>query len=1219
MKLALILPLLFGGLTGVLSYDRYLDKAEQSIVTNSIQDSNNVITAYIDGENKVYLNDINDSSIVEDNWKNTETKRLSLNLDFSNFDSKTRYLEIDLPLGMELKMTPDSIVDNRNILSVDKTEFRLNSFSRYNNSDYIANQGKLIYEISESVNNLNLDLLISIDNKLWDTQDKYACSEDVKAITVTIGDANQSLSKKVDRIMITKDVSNAFYGTDHNYISGTIIQNQEVYFNRWFYTNQNKSLIKETVIEMELPYVEKNIDGNIQKQYLEIRNLKLEPSGSYEIIDNILICKWNNVDSSLKRIIFNAYADKRFFEHDESVYLSFKNMRFKGVFSNKSHKLFEDTTLEVSKILSNEYETLNIDGSGKTAYIGKEAVNIVGSTNFYNKGVDSSNKSITFNFPKKTVGIKGLYIPVSYYSEGYDIEAVLWNSDTGNEITLNFYESKKINNDNSILLTVDNILKKSNLNINDTSNLYIKSINYDMGVLRSRYNAVNNWIYGKSLIENDLLNHNYQMEYTLTDLDSVNLEKKVIKMNVLLSNNGHISTSINSKIKDVLGNDIKEIQAGEQFIIEGELSGVSYPYKNTSTMVNPRIYLKLPKGFKINESAIKIIHKNKNNIQTDLSFEILNKDIPREFNDGDLGYVIDIKNEDKLIGYFDNKLESNGTLLFEVPITISKSVKTARLNFNNFLFIGDKNISSGDVRDIFDLNENGSTSDYISGFGNTPISIVSSTNWLDVDNSVENESGLEDKYKQEITDNSKVLRYGLNISNNNEGVVKVSNSEYYIPIPKKGLDYNSYVKPDNVDFNFDMELASIPVNIEKHKVMYSYNNIDYFDYTDNIDITRVSMVKIINTEEILHGDNYNFYVDIKYKDDSWNKNSNSNSWSAYGIQTYTKNGSDSTYVHVFDPLKVELKFEPKIIKNPKDSIVNIGENVTFLAEFDLGAPVANTKWQYKKPNTSQWIDLLETDEALVLQNVNIGMDGYEYRYVASNDVSTIESQPAILRVIDVSSPTIELIEIKEGDNYKIQINVTDVDNGVSHIILPDGTTIYSNTHIIDAIPNTTYIFKAYDLAGNEAIAEITILTGLTPKVVSSNLDVYIKSENILQMSLDTNSISFDDFSGIEDVEKINAVNLTINSSLPYQINAYLPTEIQNTDKTKTLDKSILNIKENSESAYQTFNNTTDKIVLKDNCSAGNQLTHGVDLKLSGGIAHEKDVYKAVIKLEVEQK
>ena len=142
---------------------------------------------------------------------------------------------------------------------------------------------------------------------------------------------------------------------------------------------------------------------------------------------------------------------------------------------------------------------------------------------------------------------------------------------------------------------------------------------------------------------------------------------------------------------------------------------------------------------------------------------------------------------------------------------------------------------------------------------------------------------------------------------------------------------------------------------------------------------------------------------------------------------------------------------------------------------------------------------------------------------------------------------------------------------------------------------------------------------LERKTTTANLDLYIKSENILLMSLDTNSVTFDDFSGVEDLEKTNAVNITVSSSLPYQLSAYLPTEIQNADKTNTMDKSILNIKENSESIYQVFSNTTDKVVLKDNCSAGNDLVHGIDIKLKGGIAHEKDVYKTTIKFEAEQK
>lgn len=121
------------------------------------------------------------------------------------------------------------------------------------------------------------------------------------------------------------------------------------------------------------------------------------------------------------------------------------------------------------------------------------------------------------------------------------------------------------------------------------------------------------------------------------------------------------------------------------------------------------------------------------------------------------------------------------------------------------------------------------------------------------------------------------------------------------------------------------------------------------------------------------------------------------------------------------------------------------------------------------------------------------------------------------------------------------------------------------------------------------------------------------------MSLDTNQISFDNFSGIEDMEKANAVNVTVSSSLPYSLNAYLVTEIQNSDKTKTMDKEILQLKENTEPDYQYFQNINEKMILKDNCPSENDLTHNIDILLKGGLAFEKDMYKTTIKLEAEQK
>ena len=141
-----------------------------------------------------------------------------------------------------------------------------------------------------------------------------------------------------------------------------------------------------------------------------------------------------------------------------------------------------------------------------------------------------------------------------------------------------------------------------------------------------------------------------------------------------------------------------------------------------------------------------------------------------------------------------------------------------------------------------------------------------------------------------------------------------------------------------------------------------------------------------------------------------------------------------------------------------------------------------------------------------------------------------------------------------------------------------------------------------------------------PKNATANLDVYIKSENMLSLSLDTNSVTFDNFGGIEDLVKENAVTLTVSSSLPYKVNASLATEIQNADKSETMNKEILNIKANSEpdGSYQHFTAVDTPIEIIGTQEAGNDKTHGIDIMLKGSIPHEKDIYKTTIKFEATQ-
>ena len=198
--------------------------------------------------------------------------------------------------------------------------------------------------------------------------------------------------------------------------------------------------------------------------------------------------------------------------------------------------------------------------------------------------------------------------------------------------------------------------------------------------------------------------------------------------------------------------------------------------------------------------------------------------------------------------------------------------------------------------------------------------------------------------------------------------------------------------------------------------------------------------------------------------------------------------------------------------------------------------------------------------------------------------------------IDTILPSLNLTQTEE-DGY-VQIDVSTIDNksGISRIILPNGERVDGNNTKFKIKKNEKYTFQVYDIAGNMtektlditdlrvvelviekaeytrlsydieiAIETINALPEIPEKAlfqsrinnitetidicslerlnITSNIDVYIKYENMLKLSLNTNSITFEDFSRVEDVERLNAIKLSINSSLSYDINTYLPTEI----------------------------------------------------------------------------
>ena len=225
-----------------------------------------------------------------------------------------------------------------------------------------------------------------------------------------------------------------------------------------------------------------------------------------------------------------------------------------------------------------------------------------------------------------------------------------------------------------------------------------------------------------------------------------------------------------------------------------------------------------------------------------------------------------------------------------------------------------------------------------------------------------------------------------------------------------------------------------------------------------------------------------------------------------------------------------------------------------------------------------------------------------------------------------------------NESGKYQITIETMAGAVSNIAFEvNGSIIdFDYTEIEDAVEKAEQTLDIEDIEdardlvnqapeGNKKEELQDRLDAIFPNLIlesknaTANLDIYVKSENMLSMSLSTNSVTFEDFSGVEDLEITNAINISISSSLHYQLNSYMMTEIQNSDKLKTMDKSLFNIRDNSETEYKKFNNIDEKLVLKDYCEKGNNKIHSIDLKINGGDAHKSDVYKTVIKFEAEQK
>jgi hypothetical protein len=141
---------------------------------------------------------------------------------------------------------------------------------------------------------------------------------------------------------------------------------------------------------------------------------------------------------------------------------------------------------------------------------------------------------------------------------------------------------------------------------------------------------------------------------------------------------------------------------------------------------------------------------------------------------------------------------------------------------------------------------------------------------------------------------------------------------------------------------------------------------------------------------------------------------------------------------------------------------------------------------------------------------------------------------------------------------------------------------------------------------------------MIPESISKESSVFFSPDNTLELSLSTSTVIFENFSYTESVEKKSALDLIVSSTLQYGIKVSIVSDIIGATYGEIVDNSILNIKPSSESSYKQFSSSVKTLQLYENQPIGNSVVHSVDMKLAGKKMNRTDVYKAVLKFEVEQ-
>lgn len=856
-KIIIMLIILFVIIVSLFLFNAYyIKKLKANVISNYVVNSSDNLVSFT-----------LEKYDLENGFKDLETKKLSVNVQFKNENSKNKKIVINLKEGMTYKAYPVLEVSNSAIQSkIDEQDNLYKAVSsvdtpyiyNYSNiSDLINNIsfGDLTYNIYDNISSVNLNLNIAIDSLRY-----YGEKNINDAITISVYEddelqnsiSSDIMAKNADKFSI-KLTNYSYFETKNLYPS----LSENLSIGKTFYSAVISTKYLSDNMLRFVPY------------YKKIEYYLYYPDGT-TYVDAV---SYNALPIHFKITNNNDYNMVKV-ESDEY----YNNFNY-GI--GVSYKVNEDASYELHE--AQDYNKIIItyyDGTTKEYVSGyKTKINVLDPSSFVNQMYVSYYD--TYDDDRQDTFMYGPMFAISNTTP----------RDKTNQ-TLEFeidpnYEAVKVNFPfDTKVATISNIKYKTNkmgdewISYDNTHNkttfskedagyktgdgVYFTAVKATVSLYRENYassTAAPKSSAGAVVFGN--LKENVSSAYVTF---SIYDEKD--KENTLISKKGTVYKTEEKSVAPFNNNstlkfDKNVVNAGDTFITSGILRVNPYFYGTVNYVDNAQIYIRQPKGITINTNSIVLKDYNNNEIKYTITKHT------NKYNE-----VIYVVNTNYIVGnYLTEDLLSN-IINFSFSSKVNLDCELPSINSVDFISWGNKETEYliATRSDTYDLDGDKDYDDKVFTVTNVNLSILPSKSF-DVSTYVlkdgvesspydpENESTIIDlSYKEDFS-------YNIKIKNNSE--TTIDKFELYLPIPKQDDNYG--LNFQSADFKWNMSLKSTINLPDNYHVEYLTNKIDLNTDINKIefkkqkpdDLSSVRMIKIVSDTSITASEEINISIPIK--------------------------------------------------------------------------------------------------------------------------------------------------------------------------------------------------------------------------------------------------------------------------------------------------------------------------------------------------------------------